>query len=428
MPKSSSDAAVDKPAENQPPALENSEDTLGAKLAREGELFASVPDKAVAAAKAHIRDDQGALMLEASIGLLAGAGIAALAKNPALLGTAASGMVRAGLEKSAIVFTAMAAADWAIRLGAPALTTWNDKSAGEAAKEQLAHNIGAGLVDYGVGFAGGAIGAGVAFKFTKPWVNHAPEFNLRPSEVIGQKPYQIENPDHYATVKETTVKDDVVALYEKSFPKEELQPTLEVKELVASGRMAVHTTRDAEGTLRSFSFISMHDENPLKFANLDYIATEQNLRSTGIGSLHAQRLSKMVSTENPKLTALTLEMEHPREPGIAPEELALRARRSKFYDRLDAPFTNIKYNIIDFEDPSYRGMAQWRAWVYKPEEFHPVQAARNFMLAEGGYGLSPKDAAVREFDRLNNYWSNSLGWLGSAARAAVPGNAIFGTR
>jgi len=232
-------------------------------------------------------------------------------------------------------------------------------------------------------------------------------------------------PNQHVTQKEATVKDDVIALYEKSFPKSELQPTAEVKELVASGRMAVHTTRDLDGSLRSFSFISMHDENALKFANLDYIATEQNLRSSGIGSLHAERLSKIVSQENPKFTALTLEMEHPKELGIAAEELAVRIRRAKFYDRLDAPFTNIKYNIIDFEDPAYRGMAHWRAWVYKPEEFHPVQAARNFMLAEGGYGLKPNSAAVREFDRANNYWANTLGIVGSAARAStIPGQTL----
>lgn len=406
------------------PALQG--DTLRAKLAREGELFASAPAKAVEAAKAHIRNDPGALARDAAIGVAAGAAIGALAKNPALLGKAASGVVRTGLEKSGKIFGVVVAADWAVRLGAPAITTWNDASAAGAAKESLGHNIGTGVVDYGIGFAGGITGARVAHKYTSPWVNRSPEFNLKPSEVIGQKPHRVENPKQYVTQKETTVKDDVVALYEGSFPKAEIQSVADVKELVASGRMVVHTTRDADGSLRSFSFISIHDENPLKFANLDYIATEQNIRSTGIGSLHAERLSKMVSQENPKFSALTLEIEHPQEVGVAAEQLAMRLRRTKFYDRLDAPSTNIKYNIMDFDDPAYRGMAQWRAFVYKPQEFHPVQAARNFMLGEGGYGLKANGAAVREFDRANNYWATTIGLVGSAARAtAAAGQSLL---
>lgn len=432
MPIKSKNTPLDRPADapsgtgsGADSHADSKEDSLGAKLVREGQLFASAPARAVEAAKAHIKNDQGTLAVDATIGVAAGLAIGALAKNPGLLGKSATGAVRTGLEKSGKVFAGVAIADWSYRLGAPAVTTWNDASAAEVAKEKLAHNIGAGVVDYGIGFAGGALGAGIGHKITKPWVNSSPEFHLKPSEVIGQKPYRVENPDHYVTQKEATVKDDVVALYEKSFPKSELQPIGEVRELVASGRMAVHTTRDLDGSLRSFSFISMHDENALKFANLDYIATEQNLRSAGIGSLHAERLSKIVSQENPKFTALTLEMEHPKELGIAAEELAVRIRRAKFYDRLDAPFTNIKYNIIDFEDPAYRGMAHWRAWVYKPEEFHAVQAARNFMLAEGGYGLKPNSAAVREFDRANNYWADSIGVLGSATRAStIPGQSL----
>ncbi len=397
---------------------QQSEDTFSAKLARERDLLLSAPSQTLAAAKDHIAN-ANTLVIDAGIGLTAGLALGALAKNPAILGKLASPVVRTGLEQSGKVFAAAAASDWVIRIGGPVLTTWNDKSAAESAKKKLAHNIGSGLLDYGIGFASGALGAGIAHKLTKPWINHSPEFNLNPSEAIQQKPYRVENPQLLSTQKEITVKDDVVALYEKSFPKSELQPTTEVKELVESGRMAVHTTRDKDGSLRAFSFISIHDENPLKFANLDYIATEQTLRSTGIGSLHAERLSKMVKNENPTFTALTLEMEHPLEVGIEAAESAIRARRSKFYDRLDAPFTNIKYNIIDFEDPAYRGMAQWRAWVYKPQEFHPVQAARNFMLAEGGYGLKPTDKAVREFDRLNNYWVNPFSTFAIAGRASA---------
>jgi len=108
-------------------------DTLGAKLSREGELFASAPVRAIEAAKAHIKNDQGVLVTDATIGIAAGLTIGALAKNPGLFGKAASGAVRAGLEQSGKVFGVVAAADWSVRLSAPAIATWNDKAAAESA-------------------------------------------------------------------------------------------------------------------------------------------------------------------------------------------------------------------------------------------------------------------------------------------------------
>jgi hypothetical protein len=172
------------------------------------------------------------------------------------------------------------------------------------------------------------------------------------------------------------VADDVVLLYEKSFPKEERQPTAEVKRLVSEGRIVVHATRDGASKLHSFSFTSLHDETPFKFANLDFIATEPGNQSRGVGSLHAMRLNELLRGES-----------------------------------LDAPNTNVRYHILDFQDPSYRGPAQWRAWVYKPEEFDAVKAARLMLTDEGGYGLKPGSRQVREFDRLNNYWQIPFGRL-----------------
>lgn len=147
--------------------------------------------------------------------------------------------------------------------------------------------------------------------------------------------------------------------------------------------------------LQTFSFTSLHDETAFKFANLDFIATETGGQSRGLGSLHAQRLNHMVKQSNPDLLALTLEMEHPLEPGLSEVQPAIRMRRARYYDRLDAPDTTVNYNIIDFEDPSYRGMAQWRAWVYNAKEFDAVTAARLIMMDEGGYGLPKRGLSVR---------------------------------
>lgn len=231
-------------------------------------------------------------------------------------------------------------ADWIKRVGVPMVDVWENPIHLNRAEKQLATNVGGGLVDYAAMTTAGFAGGSMAFKFTPELMPKAPFFDPKPSLSLNEKPYEFARPETLSTRNETEIKPDVATLYEKSFPKEERQPTSEVADLVKNGRILIHTTRDQDGALSTFSFVSLHDETATKFAGLDFIATENNGRSSGAGSLHLRRVVEDLKTNQPSLTAMTLEMEHPSEPGLSVAESALRARRSKFYDRLDAPDTN----------------------------------------------------------------------------------------
>lgn len=392
-------------------------DTISDKLSREVELLKSMPGKAVAAASDKVENHKGSIAIEAAIGAGVGLAVAAVAKNPGLMGKEAAVVGRYVAENGKTIGATVMAADWGLRIGAPMVGTWRDKDALEKNKEILGKNVGEGVISYGAGIAGGAAGAWVGFKGVPAWKNTAPEFDLKPSIKLGESPRMVKNEAGYKTARETELKDDVVELYSKSFPVEELQPVDEVRELVQSGKILVHATRDDAGKLQAFSFVGKHDDTAYKFANLDYIATEEVARSHGIGSLHARRLSEAVKAENPEFKALTLEMESPAEKGIEAAELATRLRRAKFYDRLDAGNTNINYFISDFADPSYRGLAHWRAWVYKPEEFNAVKAAHLMLTDEAGMQLPRSASAVKDFERLNNFWEPHVGFRGAAAQS-----------
>lgn len=371
---------------------------------REVELFSSLKDNLWNEVSDYLSNNKAVVAAESAIAVGVGVGIGALSKNPALLGQALAPAIKAGLPVLGKVGIGLAVGDWGLKVGVPAYDVWQNPDSLESNKNILAKNVGSGLVDYtatGItGIAGGALG----WKLTPELAPKAPAFDLKPSLKLNEAPRTVTNSERFTTAQESELKPDVIKLYEKSFPKEERQPTEEVADLIKQGRIMVHATRAEDGKLEAFSFVSLHDETATKFAGLDFVATEEASRSSGVGSLHLKRLNESVKAEHPNYVAMTLEMEHPREPGISAEEFATRVRRAKFYDRLDAPNTNIKYNIIDFEDPTYRGLAQHRAFVYKPEEFNAVKAAHTFMTDEGGYQLGRLNAATKEFNANNGYW------------------------
>ncbi len=334
-----------------------------------------------------------------------------------MLGEALAPLIKTTIPYAGKVGVGLAVGDWGVKLGAPALDVWNNPENLARNKIALAENVGSGLVDYTAMGLGGIAGGYGAYRLTPELMPKAPAFDLKPSLKLNEQPRAVENPENFATTRANQLQPDVVALYEASFPKAERQPTDEVADLVNQGRIMVHTTRDADGKLGAFSFTSLHDEGSAKFAGLDFVATNEANRSQGIGSLHLQRVADSIKTERPDLAAMTLEMEHPKEPGIDPDELATRIRRSKFYDRLDAANTNIDYNIIDFEDPAYRGMAQHRAFVFDTDKFNAVKAAHTFMTDEGGYQLGKFDPAVLEFNKANGYWQPPTDWRVGATTA-----------
>jgi GNAT superfamily N-acetyltransferase len=225
------------------------------------------------------------------------------------------------------------------------------------------------------------------------------------------------------------ISDDVRNLYESSFPVEERQPTEAVQALIDKGRIRLDTTRDADGRLKVYSFISIHDENPgFKFAHLDFVATDPALRSKGIGTLHLDRMNATLKRESPDYVAMTFEMEDPKAPGLSAEQVAHREFRSKFYERQGARNTlpgrvdakgNYEpgYKILDFDQiadaKTWKAAednqpAEWRAYIYKPQKYDPLKAALTFYRDEGGYGLESSHPAVAELLRLH---SKNMSWL-----------------
>lgn len=417
-PEVSGSGVLDRPVGNKASAG----DSLGAKIQREVELYKSLPKGALQGAGDRLTKESDKVAGEMVLGLAVGGAVGAFSKNPRILGKAAEPVIKSGVRNLGKAMAAVASVDWSLKLGAPAVQVWNDKDALAEGQANLKANVGGGLVDYGVGAVTGYAGARAAWKFTPEYKNIPPKFELDSTKVATGKMREVKDAASFRTNREMEVKDDVAALYEKSFPLEERQPIDEVKDLVKNGRILVHATRNSAGELQSFSFSSLHDKLPGdEFVNIDFIATAENMRSTGIGSLHIKRLAGTIEKEQPWAKALTLEMEHPKEAGLSDIDKATRAARAEFYNRVGGTATNVKYNILDFLDRDFRGMAEWRALVYKPKEFDPVRAARAMYMNDEGYGMAANSKEVRELLDANGYWiaEKKLGAMAAKASAAT---------
>lgn len=131
---------------------------LLAKLQREGELFASLPDTISQSIYEHWQKDSSTILRDAGWAMLAGAGLTLISKNPALLGESLAPTMKFVLPAAARLGGLAAATDWGLRIGCPALDTWYNPTHLESNKILLGTNVGTALVDYAAmgmgGFAG----------------------------------------------------------------------------------------------------------------------------------------------------------------------------------------------------------------------------------------------------------------------------------
>lgn len=261
---------------------------------------------------------------------------------------------------------------------------------------------------------------------------------LRSTESQIGKPREFLAPNTVKLQEEKVIQPDVKRLYERAFPIEERQPTEEVAELIAEGKIRLHTTRSiADDKLLGYSFVSVHDkgttlahiadQRPPQFAHLDFLAVEDAVRSNGAGTLHMRRLLDELKTDRANFRALTLEMEDPLAAGLSAEEKAGRLFRSKFYERLGArnelpgkevfdPATGHNvyqpgFKILDFDQIT--DAKKWTAaadnqpaefrvfWLTDTDRPKPLSLARAFYQSESGYAIESTHPALKELMRLH---------------------------
>ena len=188
---------------------------------------------------------------------------------------------------------------------------------------------------------------------------------------------------------------DWVSLYCSAFDAEQRQPVADVRELIDGERILLFTVREASGKIRAFALVSIHNERELHFANLDFTAVTVKNRCQGIGTALVQHVCAYLRENYPQCAALTIEMDRRNEPGISTEEAEIRHRRASFYARLGAKPLAVDYYILSFDNPEYRGAAEWWSIDFGGE-FDVKEAVYAFYTSEAGYALSADNAAVQE--------------------------------
>lgn len=114
---------------------------------------------------------------------------------------------------------------------------------------------------------------------------------------------------------ETEKFDDVFAIMEESFPRDEHRPYDEQKELLSNPYYRIYVIGDENGEIKSFAAVWQFE----KFGYVEHLATSSRFRNLGLGGVMLRELRKL--SEN----KICLEVELPTNE--------LSKRRIAFYER-----------------------------------------------------------------------------------------------
>jgi hypothetical protein len=310
------------------------------------------------------------LLVEAGEGVVVGATVAAITKNPALvgrtigqiighenpaaLGESAAAFIKPTIAALPYVFGAAAAGDAGHRLATPALDLMRHPENKTVDEKLFASNVTSLVQDYTVAAVGGLAGAKFSWERTAPYVNSGPKVDFSAQQAWAaknpgalNKVARVENPGKYVFQEEHQIQPDVEAEYNRAFPEEERQAihgeggynekiqqranlvyTLRngnTGELAAAHILGVHDQPDplppSTGLIRGFGNWMMGKQPTLQQSmHGDFIFVNQDLRSQGVGShmynLVVDAIQQKATAEGKNLVALTGEMEDPKEPAV----------------------------------------------------------------------------------------------------------------
>lgn len=134
-------------------------------LKHEAELIGSLRENLWHEVHDRVQNHKVELAAEVVVAGVMGAAFAAATKNPEMFGTALAPLVKEGAPLVAKLGLAITGADWAARFGAPMYDVWKNPEHLDSAKQNLAQNVGGGLVDYAALGIGGIAGGAGAMKF-----------------------------------------------------------------------------------------------------------------------------------------------------------------------------------------------------------------------------------------------------------------------
>ncbi len=137
-----------------------------------------------------------------------------------------------------------------------------------------------------------------------------------------------------------------VRIYQESFPASQRMKVGKIRSQISDGHVRLHETRIGRRTV-CFSIVECVSERTLL---LSYMAADPTFRSHGLGTLHMQRLLRLLAAEFPQANALYFEIENRREGGLTVEQEEQRRRRGAFYERLAArglPGHHLSPNLVE---------------------------------------------------------------------------------
>jgi len=191
--------------------------------------------------------------------------------------------------------------------------------------------------------------------------------------------------------------DGWVRVYESSFPGGQRQSVAQIRGLLKAGTMELDETRDHDERVLCMTLTEVFSRSAPKFLLACYTATQPDLRSLGIGSMHRRRLVDLLQGEYPDCLGFFSEIESTREVGLEPQVLETRKRRLAFFLRLGVHRLPVDYRFPSYE-PGAAPMQGELLWVPfgAPTLDTPtlLEVLRRIYIE--GYGLAPTDPFIEQ--------------------------------
>lgn len=201
--------------------------------------------------------------------------------------------------------------------------------------------------------------------------------------------------------------DDWVELYRSEFPPEEQRHPDQLRKFLARGSLVLHETRDADGTLLTWSMSqdnNAREDGELSFWHGCWTVTKRSAQSTGIGRVHFAKVVAALKLQTPDYLGRVTEIESTY--GLSADSQPVR--RAKFYDSLGLKEIDVPYEIPLFQPADAKeytpqkklGSGIRAQLLFAPFHDRPLTAAEVKTIIrriyERGYDIKPDDPYIEE--------------------------------
>ena len=198
----------------------------------------------------------------------------------------------------------------------------------------------------------------------------------------------------------TAESDGWIQIYNQAFPPDQRQPVDDLKQQLRLGSMELDETRDQFGDILCMTITEVFrkEQHLHGFLLACYTAVTPDYRGLGVGTVHRQRMEKLLETEYPEYLGLFSEIESTKVSGLPDSIMETRIKRKRFFLKLGLKEIKIDYKFPSMHvgEPPLDGELLWFPFADNSAVDAQTLAGVLRRIYCEGYGLKESDPFIAE--------------------------------